>query len=121
MLKEHMQQLLDTKQTGAIIRQRIIAAADDGGLTDIKPDPGFFAPINTFLKQLAGGLQYSGLIVTIILLIVAGIAWGVSHATKSSRGEHFSAGAMLIVIIVAIIIRSSPGVIDWTSTLHFFG
>ena len=120
MLTPHTQRALTIRQTLADTRQRLILSADDGGLTDITPDPGYFAPIHDFLKSLAGGLQYSGLIVTVILLGVAAAAWGLSHAAKSQRGEHFSAAAMLIVIIVAVIIRNSPGIIDWTSNIHIF-
>ncbi|RBP98835.1 hypothetical protein [Bifidobacterium xylocopae] len=106
--------------TGAtsLLASRAVAA-DDGGMSNLKPNMGYF-PWNATLRDIAGGLQGTVLWCLVILLIVAAVGFIASRVLSSGNMQHYSWILMIGCLIVAAIVASAGGIIWWASGIPVF-
>lgn len=80
--------------------------------------PNYDLPIINTLTDLAGGVQGAVLLVIVILLVCAVVAWGAGKAFNSSGVQKVGIGAIIVCIAGAAIVGSAGGFVDWGSQLQ---
>lgn len=82
----------------------------------VDPGVGFdwdFFPFMASLREAAGGGLATALIVSVVLLALAAVMWGVGKISGARSMQSVGFGAFCIVAVVAVLIGAANGIAAW--------
>lgn len=91
----------------------VLVGSIDPGVT-----PNDSAPWMPALRQIAGMVLTTTIVIAVILLVIAAIIWAIGKATHNSQAQSVGVGGMIIVGLAAAIIASASGLIMWFTGLN---
>lgn len=74
-----------------------------------------FFPFMPQLREAAGAIQATMLIILGVVLIVAGVAWACSRAMSSQTAQRVTSTAIVVCVVAAIIVGGAFGLIVWAA------
>lgn len=93
-----------------------------GGMVTAGADPGVtfdwdFFPFMASLRDAAGGGLATALVVSVVLLGAAAIAWGVGKIAGSRSMQHVGFSGFLVMVCVTVLVGAANGIAAWGSGL----
>jgi len=86
----------------------------------VDPGVGFnfdFFPFMETLREAAGGGLATALVVSVVLLALAAVMWGVGKIAGARSMQSVGFGAFCVTAVVAILIGAANGIAVWGSNL----
>jgi predicted secreted protein len=95
-----------------------LAAVSVLGAIDPGVTPNDSAPWMPALRQIAGMVLTTTIVIAVILLVIAAVTWAVGKATHNSQAQSVGVGGMIIIGIAAAVIASASGLIMWFTSVN---
>jgi hypothetical protein len=86
----------------------------------VDPGVGFdfdFFPFMETLREAAGGGLAAALVVSVVLLALAAVMWGVGKIAGARSMQSVGFGAFCVTGVVAVLIGAANGIAVWGSNL----
>jgi len=75
--------------------------------------PNFNNPIVRLLANVTGHVQGIAITLFVLLLIGAGVLFGVSRMGGNQRGQHFGVAGLAFGLVGLVVSISAPSLVDW--------
>lgn len=73
-------------------------------------------PFVAFLVKVAGNIQYVGIVVVVVMLVISVVAWAVGQSQGNPNMSSTGKIGVIVSIVAAVIVGSANGLVAWGST-----